>query len=164
MKIAHLFTAAILAVMLSQLPAQAAGKVTVNITASKEVVVSKNGQKVVKTVPAKKFAPGDIIIYAINYKNTGTEPATNAVIVDPVPEGTVYVTDSASGENADITYSIDNGKSYRKPTVLYYEIELAKGKKEKQVASPEMYTNIRWTIPTIPPGGSGKAGFKVRVK
>jgi uncharacterized repeat protein (TIGR01451 family) len=168
MKALPVITAVIIALMLLPAVAPAAvpagGKVTVNITTSKEVVVTKNGKREVKVVPAKKFAPGDIIIYTINYKNTGKEPATDAVIIDPVPEGTSYVTDSATGENADITYSIDGGKSYRKPTVLYYEVEATKGKKEKKVASPEMYTHIRWTVSSIPPGGGGKAGFKVRVK
>jgi hypothetical protein len=41
---------------------------------------------------------------------------------------------------------------------------LPNGKTEKRSASPEDYTHIRWTVNTIPAGGSGSVGFQVRMK
>ena len=158
-----LVSAAVIAVMLLPAIAMAAANIAVSITAEKEVIVTENGKKVVKAVPAKQFAPGDTIIYTVNYTNTGNETATKAVIDDPVPQGTAYMTNSATGEGADITFSIDKGKTYKKPTLLIYEVTVD-GKKEKKTASPDLYTNIRWTVATVPAGASGKVGFKVRVK
>jgi uncharacterized repeat protein (TIGR01451 family) len=155
--------AAVIAVMLVPAMALAAANVAVSITAAKQVTVKENGKKVVKVVPAKQFLPGDTIIYTVDYTNTGNEAATQAVIEDPVPQGTYYVTDSATGAGADITFSIDKGKTFQKPTLLFYEVAV-NGEKEKRTASPDLYTNIRWTVATIPAGASGKVGFKVKVK
>ena len=155
--------AAVVAVMLLPAMAMAAAKIVVSISAEKEVVVTENGKKVMKMAAAKEFVPGDTISYTINYTNTGNEAATNAVIDDPVPLGTAYVNDSATGTGADIMFSIDKGKTFKKPTLLFYEVDV-EGKKVKKTASPDLYTDIRWTITSIPAGASGKVGFKVRVK
>ena len=93
-----------------------------------------------------------------------SDPVFNAIINDPIPAGTSYVPDSATGEGTEITYSIDKGKSYKKATSLVYQVDAGNGKKEQRVASPEQYTNIRWTIGSLPAKGSGKVSFKVRVK
>jgi uncharacterized repeat protein (TIGR01451 family) len=158
-----LVAVAVMTVMLLPAMAMAAAKISVNITAEKEVVVTEKGTKVLKTVPAREFVPGDTISYTVSYVNTGNETATNAVIDDPVPQGTAYITDSATGVGTAITFSIDKGKTYKKPTLLFYEVDV-NGKTVKKTASPDLYTNIRWTIASIPAGASGKVGFKVRVK
>ena len=144
--------------------ALAAAKVSIKIKAEKEVVAIKGGKKETRIVPATKFAPNDLIIYTITYTNTGNEPATNAVVDDPIPAGTSYVPGSAKGEGTEIVFSIDKGKSFEKPTLLTYEVTGPAGKKEKQVAAPEAYTTVRWIVAHIPPKATGKLEFKVRVK
>ena len=142
----------------------AANNVDIKIKAEKIAVIVKDGKKIEKTVSAKKFQPGDTIFYTITYSNNSGEPAKDAVIDDPIPTGTTYIHESASGAGADISFSIDGGKTFKKPTLLMYQVEPSKGKKEQRVASPDQYTNIRWTLPLIPPKGSGKVSFKVMVK
>ncbi len=144
------------------MPIVAFADLTLSIKAEKEIAVVKNGKNELKRVKAKSFEPGDTVFYTISYKNTGTEVVTNAIIDDPVPKNTSYVQDSAVGADADITFSIDKGKSYKKPLMLSYEIKGKNG--EVRQAKPEEYTNIRWTISKVPPGGSGHVEFRVRVK
>jgi len=146
----------VIMVTLAAAVAFAAGEVSVSIKAEKQEVVVKNGKKLIQVVPAAKFAPGDTIIYTITYTNKGKEPAVNAIIDDPIPKGTSYVGGSATGAGAEVTFSIDGGKTYMKPS------ELTGG--DKKPLSPEKYTNIRWTVSQIPAGGNGKVGFKARVK
>lgn len=148
------------------LPAAALAKpqVTLNVTAEKEVTVVANGKKITKLVAAKKIAPNEVIVYSVNYANKGDETATNAVIEDPIPNGTVYIPDTAQADVSEPLFSIDKGKTYNKPTLLSYEVKLPNGKTERRLASSELYTNIRWTIKEIPAGASGKLKFKVRVK
>jgi uncharacterized repeat protein (TIGR01451 family) len=143
-------------------PLSAFADLTLNVKAEKEIAVVKNGKSELKRVKAKNFEPGDTIFYTISYKNTGTEVVTNAIIDDPVPKNTSYVQDSASGANADITFSIDNGKNYKKPLMLSYELKGKSG--EIRQAKPEEYTNIRWTVSKVQPGGSGQVEFRVKVK
>lgn len=138
--------------------------VSVSITAEKEVTVVKGGQKTTKKVAANSIEPGDVIFYTLNYINSGNEAATSVVLDDPIPLGTVYLPGSAFGDGAEITFSIDNGKSFKKPSLLVYELKSANGQKEKRTASPEEYTHIRWVIGKIEAGAKGTVGFQVRIK
>ncbi|MBU5612069.1 DUF11 domain-containing protein [Geomonas azotofigens] len=156
---------ATLTLMLAALPlaAWAQPKVTISIKAEKEVSVTAKGKAVKKRVAAKGVQPGEEIIYTLNYVNSGTEAAKNVVISDPVPAGTQYIPGSAS-ETGELTFSIDKGKTFKKPTLLTYEVKAGTGKSEKKVASPDEYTDVRWTIPQVPAGGKGAVSFKVKVK
>jgi uncharacterized repeat protein (TIGR01451 family) len=154
----------LLAALLAPALAAAASQVSVAITAEKEVTTTVNGQKVTRKVPATSIESRNTIFYTLSYVNGGDEPANNATLDDPIPQGAVYVPGSAYGEGAEITYSIDGGKTFKKPSLLTYEIKQVNGKVEKHTASPEEYTHIRWVIRTIPAGSTGKVGFQVRVK
>ncbi len=166
MKIKTTLTLSLLTTLLL-LPALAlaAGNIDVKIKAEKLAVVIKDGKKITRFVPTTKLQPGDTIQYSITYSNNGTEPVVEAIINDPIPAGTVYITDSAKGEGTEITFSIDNGKTFKKPTLLFYETTSGTGVKEQRTASPDQYTNIRWTVSKpIPPKGKGKVFFQVKVK
>jgi uncharacterized repeat protein (TIGR01451 family) len=134
--------------------------ISVNMKAEKEVTVNK----VTKMVPADKINSGDVIFYTVHYVNSGDESATDAFLDDPIPKGTVYIPGSAFGDKAEINFSIDDGKTFKKPSLLTYEVKAPNGKMEKKVASPEQYSHIRWTVSVIPSRGGGQVGFKVRVK
>lgn len=138
--------------------------VTVAIKAEKEIVIKENGQEVRKIVSATETLSGEIITYTLSYINNGDASATSVVLNDPIPTGTTYVFGSATETGVDLAFSIDKGRSFKKPSMLTYEMPLPNGGKEKRVASPEQYTDIRWTIATIPPGGKGFVTFKVKVK
>ncbi len=155
--------AVITVVLLSAIVAFAAPNVEIKIRAEKEKVVTKEGKKEKKMVIAKETAPCDIIHYTILYRNTGNEDATAAVISDPIPEGAIYIPGTAT-EIGELTFSIDGGKTFKKPSLLTYEIKGSDGKTQKRVASPEEYTHIRWVIDRIPAGTNGKVSFQVKVK
>ncbi len=134
--------------------------ISVSVKAEKEVIVNKEK----KMVEAKEINSGDVIFYTMNYVNSGDTAATNAVLDDPIPKGTVYLDGTALGKDAEITFSNDGGKTFKKPSLLTYEIKLPSGKIKKRTASPEQYTHIRWTIGMVPAHGSGHVVFQVRVK
>ena len=157
------FTVAALMLVAMPLAAWAQPKVEISIKAEKEVTVTAKGKQVKRKIAAKGVQPGEEIIYTLNYSNSGTESAKDVVISDPIPEGTAYLPGSAS-EVGDLTFSIDKGKSFKKPTLLTYEVKGSDGKVLKKVATPEDYTDIRWTIPSIPAGGKGSVSFRVKVK
>ena len=138
-------------------------KIAITIKAQKEVTVTVQGKHVKKLISAKGVHPGEEIVYTLSYVNSGTEAAKDVVISDPIPAGTAFIPGSAS-ETGDLAFSIDNGRSYKKPTLLTYELKGGDGKTVKKVATPEDYTDIRWTIPTVAAGGRGSVNFKVKVK
>lgn len=158
-----LIIAALVAFLALPLAAWAQPKVGITITAEKEVVVVEKGKQVTKLVKTKDIQPDKKIVYTLSYSNTGDETATNVIISDPIPAGTVYIAGSAT-ERGGVTFSIDHGKSFDKSTLLTYEVTTATGKKEKRIAAPEDYTDIQWIIATVPAGGKGSVSFRVKVK
>ena len=134
--------------------------VSISMKAEKEVMVNKEK----KMVAAEEINSGDMIFFTLSYVNSGDDAATNAVLDDPIPQGTTYITGSAFGKDAEITFSIDGGKTFKKPSLLTYDIKNRDGSLEKRTASPEQYTHIRWTVSVIPAHGSGQVGFQVRMK
>jgi len=153
----------LLAALLIPAAAFAKPQVTISVAAEKEVTVVNQGKKSVKLVPATKIAPNEVIVYTVHYANKGDETATNAVIEDPIPKGTVYLADGSTG-TPEPEFSIDHGKSYNKATLLSYEVKLPSGKIERHQATSSDYTNIRWIIKEIPAGSSGNLKFRVKVK
>ena len=163
MQLKKIVVAALAATLFFPLSALAKPQVNLGITAEKEVTVTENGQTVTKRMPAGEAAPGETVIYTIHFENIGDSAATNVVVNDPIPEGTTYVPGSAT-ETGEVTFSIDGGKTFKKPSLLTYEVTTPSGSKEKRTASPEQYTNVRWQIPAIPPQGKGEVSFRVQVK
>jgi uncharacterized repeat protein (TIGR01451 family) len=139
-------------------------KISVSMTAEKEVIEVINGKQVTKRVAAKAADPGEKLIFTLQYKNEGNEKATNVKVDNPIPENTVYVVGSGIGKNSNMLFSIDGGKTYKQPSLLTYEETLPDGKKVKKQASPEQYTHVRWVINEVLPGKDGTVGFQVRMK
>jgi uncharacterized repeat protein (TIGR01451 family) len=146
------------AILLFAGAALAKPRVVIAIQQFKEVADGKG----VKLVPATAANPGDIVEYQLAYRNEGDEPATNAVIEDPIPKGTTYLANSAGGD-AEITFSNDKGQTFAPPVRLTYEVKLPSGAVEKRTATPAEYTNVRWTVKQVPAGAGGKVSFRVRV-
>lgn len=140
-------------------------ELVLTLSAQKEVVgKGPDGKSKTEWQDVKTGNPGDVIRYTIAYRNGGKSDARDAVIVDPVPKGTTYIPGSAAGEGAQITFSLD-GKTFQAPPQLKYKVRQPDGSEASLVASPDMYTHIRWTfLKPVPPEGKGAVSFKVKVR
>lgn len=152
-----------LVVMLLPGLALAAPKVVLDLKAEKEITVEENGKQVVKKVIADKVESGKEVFYTLVYKNEGDVAATNVEIRNKIPKNSVYLLDSAWGEGADIRFSIDSGKTFKKPSLLVYEVKGQDGKVTQKKATPEIYTDVMWVVKEIPAGKAGQVGFNVKV-
>lgn len=153
----------VLSLLLVPFLAFAAPQVSIDLKAEVEKEVKEGEKMVKKRVDATEVLPGSEVFYTLTYKNSGDEAAKDVEVKNRVPENTIYVLDSAYGEGADIQFSVDNGVTYKKPSLLFYEVKGDKGKIEKKMISPEKYTDVLWVIKEIPAGKSGSVGFRVRV-
>ena len=115
--------------------------------------------------PADSARPGDIILYELTYKNISNEPIKNLIPQIPIPHNTVYIEGSAiSTIPADVEFSIDGGKTFKKPPIFYY-VKKPNGEMVRKKATPDMYTNIRWKLKRdLNPQEIVKLSFKVKVK
>ena len=108
-------------------------------------------------------APGDVLRYTINGKNTGGSPANNLAVTQPIPDSMSYKLNSATSDNnADITYSVDGGETFvAKPTI---KITSEDGTVQERPAPAEAYTHVRWNFPTVTPELGATAMYEVQVQ
>ena len=160
--IAHLLAVA-LVIQLAAFPAIAQqNPILVKNVAETEVEV-KNPQGVVekKRVPLDKATPGTEVIYTTTFTNQGSKPAGNIAITNPVPANTTFVGSSAFGDNTDVTFSIDGGKTYAPADKL--RVRTPEGR--ERAAVPSDYTHIRWTYQgDLAPARTGSAGFRAVIQ
>jgi uncharacterized repeat protein (TIGR01451 family) len=120
---------------------EAAGRLTIKAIAEVESKSTAHGREVVKLIPADRVVPGDQVIYTLEVRNTGA--ALEApVVVHPVPEHMRYVADSAVGPGAEVSYSVDAGRSFDRAENL--KVPGKDGEPRPAVAAD--YTHIRWRL------------------
>lgn len=162
-KILTIFILMILTLFSSYAEAQK-GSLTLQMTAEKEIiVVNEKGEKEIKLIPVSSTTviPGDEVIYTIYYENIGKEPATDAVISNPLPEHMLYTNGSAEGKGTKVEFSVDGGRKFDIPENL--KIKGADGK--ERLAGSADYTHVRWLlIKPVEPGSKGSVLFRAKVK
>lgn len=102
----------------------------------------EQGREVPKLTPAKRVVPGDQVIYTLEVRNTGATAVVAPTVTNPVPAHMLYVADSAAGPGAEVTYSVDGGRSFDRPENL--KVLGTDGHSRRALAKD--YTHIRWQL------------------
>lgn len=159
-------TCVLLAFAAAALPAHAqgngaAGKIELrNVAEVEKVVQTAAGKTETKRVPAEKAPPGAEVIYTSTFRNNGSKPAGNIVIVNPIPAHTTLVGGSAAGDNTEITFSADGGKAWAPADKV--RVRGADGK--ERPAGLSEFTHVRWAYRgELAPGKQGAVSFRVTV-
>lgn len=161
----HALLGVVLSVLLISITStEAAGNNSLKATSLAQIEVEvqgSDGKKHLERVPVLQAVPGTALIFSTTFENTEKRPASDIVITIPLPENTVYQAGSAYGDDTDITFSLDGGKSFNMPESL--KILDADG--VEQIAQPDAYTNIRWKYrKQLPAGATGEVGFRVIIR
>ncbi|MEM1175987.1 MAG: hypothetical protein AAGA33_09270 [Pseudomonadota bacterium] len=141
--------------------AQQEGTLDVQTTVEK-VQVSTNaaGEEVTELVPAETVVPGERVIYTTSFRNTGSDPADNVVITNPISENLLYVEGSAFGPGLELEFSVDGGQTFAAAESL----TVIEGDAERS-ATPDDYTHIRWSMPgSLDTGAQGIVRFSAILK
>lgn len=137
--------------------AQAGSPIHIDSSAYQEVeVTAADGTTSIKLEPAASIAPGGVVVYEIKYRNNGTQAATNVAINNPVAEELVFLEASV----APSAVSVDGGAHFGN----LGDLTVAGEDGASRPAQPADITNLRWTVATLAPGGSGQVSFRARVK
>ncbi|WGL18477.1 hypothetical protein PVT68_09300 [Microbulbifer bruguierae] len=119
-----------------------------------------SGAQVTKLEQAERVQPGQEVVFIISYRNTGEKPAENLVVNNRVPNGMVYVAESAQGEDARIEVSVD-GKGFGALETL--QVTEADGSMRAALASDVVA--LRWTLQgAVAPGASGSVRYRAVLK
>lgn len=139
--------------------AHAQGTIELKNTAELETQVkTADGKVEKKRGPAEKALPGTVVIYTTTFKNVGPKPTGGIVIKNPVPANTTLVAASAWGENTDLTYSADGGKTW----FAVDKVKTTGADGKERPAGITEFTHVRWSLRgELPPGQQGEVGFRV---
>jgi uncharacterized repeat protein (TIGR01451 family) len=130
---------------------------------SEKVVIEKaaDGTETEKLVPTDQVLPGDIVQYRLICTNSGTEPAGNVKIGNPVPDNTRYIEGSASTDGMKLLFSADGGKTF----VPYADLTVEDGTVGKRPAKAEEITHVQWIlIKPLLPEGVKEVTYRVRLE
>jgi uncharacterized repeat protein (TIGR01451 family) len=115
-------------------------------------------------VETNKVYPAQTVQYKLIYTNTSDAPLQGLKLIGPIPDNTVYLADSAeAGQDLTPQFSIDAGMTFG-PEPLVYIFTRPDGGREERVATPDMYTHVRWLIDTLAPAESRTLRYRVLVK
>jgi uncharacterized repeat protein (TIGR01451 family) len=152
-----------------QAQAPASSPIQLQLEAEQKLVtMNEKGQEITSWKALEESSvvqPGDIVRFTVKTQAENNQPVQNFVITQPIPPQTIYVLNTAISTKsmpADVTYSIDNGKSFLgNPTV---QVTLPNGTVETQPAPAEAYTHIRWIFPEQGVPSQIEASYQVKVK
>ena len=152
----------LVALMAPAAQAQEEGGVKLTSTILRQVEVeNEKGEKGIDLVPVEKAVPGEELIIQVSYTNSGSKPAENIVIVNPVPDQMIYVAGSATGDVTLATFSTDGGKTFDLPEKLTFTDEEG----NEKPAPAELYTHIRFRrIDALAPGQTDTVFFHAVLK
>jgi uncharacterized repeat protein (TIGR01451 family) len=105
-----------------------------------------------KLVPASRAVPGDALVYALAYRNSGSQAAADVVLDNPVPANVVYRGGGAGGEPE---VSVD-GRSFA--SIAQLTVTDADGRRRPARLADVKF--VRWHLATpIPAGAAGEVSF-----
>jgi uncharacterized repeat protein (TIGR01451 family) len=119
-----------------------ANPIAIKAVAEVEVRTLEKGHETSKLVPADRVVPGDRLFYTLQVLNTDAAPVAAPTVTYPVPEHMEYVADSAIGPGAEVSFSVDAGRSFDSPEKL--KVRTPEGSLRPAVAAD--YTHIRWQL------------------
>lgn len=113
-------------------------------------------QKILLEEP-KIVVPGDRLVFVLNYRNAGAQPADRFVITNPMPSAVRF---ADAGDTRPLL-SVDGGKQWG----LLSDLSIPMADGTRRAAQPADVTHIRWAFRNpIPVGGAGKLMFRGIVK
>ena len=105
----------------------------------------------------KVVVPGDRLVFVLNYRNAGAQPADKFVITNPLPSAVRF----ADAGDTRPQVSVDGGKQWG----LLADLSIPMTDGTRRAAQPADVTHIRWAFQNpIPVGGTGKLMFRGVVK
>lgn len=143
---------------LAPAPALASNQVALdNNVFIERIQTDANGRQRVLLEEPKVVIPGDRLVFVLNYRNAGTQPAEKFVITNPLPSAVQF---ADAGDTRPLV-SVDGGKAWG----LLDDLTVATADGTPRAAQPADVTHLRWAFQKpIPAGGAGKLMFRGVVK
>lgn len=121
------------------------------------VTTDTQGKQRILLEEPKVVVPGDRLVFVLNYRNAGAQPADKFVITNPLPDAVRF---ADAGDTRPLV-SVDGGQGWGRLD----ELTVAQPDGTRRPAQPADVTHLRWAFQKpIPAGASGKLMFRGVVK
>ena len=115
-----------------------------------------NGRPRRTLASASRAAPGDQLVFVVNYRNEGREPVQGIALTKPVPRGTLLTASDPS-----MQVSVDGGQRWGRLDELWLPTPLGGTRR----AVPADITHVRWTMPTrLSPGETARLSYRATMR
>ena len=136
---------AVLALLAGLCPDPARADVELSLSAIRETVeFPADGSMVIHREPVRRLRSGDTLEIVLHYVNNSDDPAENVRLDNPVPEGTLYQSGSATDGEAQLMVSRDGGATW-----------------DREGTETTGVTNLRWTIERLDGRAEGEVRFRL---
>ena len=116
-----------------------------------KVIVEQGREKHVMVEPTV-VVPGDKLVFATAYRNTGAIAVNNFIVTNPIPVGVMLAPDGV----VQAEVSVDGGKVWGK----LVNLTVAGPGGAKRPAQSGDVTHVRWTLPVLAPGATGTLTYR----
>ena len=131
------------------------------IAEQRVVEPTANGGTSVRYVPASQVRLGEQVHYTLQVRNISSAAVSDAVVVRALPHNTRYITSSAVGPGADVSFSTDGGATFA--TAQRLTISTYVGPPRR--ATADEYTHIRWRLRhPLAPGATALLRFRAEFR
>lgn len=115
-----------------------------------------NGRSRRTLASTSRAAPGDQLVFVVNWRNEGREPVQGVALTNPIPRGTLLTAPDPS-----MQVSVDGGQRWGRLEDLWLPTPLGGTRR----ALPADITHIRWTMPTrLSPGETARLSYRATMR
>lgn len=120
------------------------------------VSLDASGKEVTELVEPNTIVPGDRLIFGTDYNNGSDEAVNNFVVTNPLPPAVRLAPDA----DTRLIVSVDGGKSFGTLSQLSVMAEDGGSRPADQAD----VTHVRWTLPSVAPGESGRLEYPAIIR
>ena len=120
------------------------------------VSLDASGKEVTELVEPNTIVPGDRLIFGTDYNNGSDEAVDNFVVTNPLPPAVRLAPDA----DTTLIVSVDGGKSFG--TLSQLSVIAEDGGSRPAIQAD--VTHLRWTLPSVAPGESGRLEYPAIIR
>jgi uncharacterized repeat protein (TIGR01451 family) len=119
-----------------------------------------NGRARRTLAAANRLAPGDRLVFIVNYRNQGSAPVNGFTVTNPVPTHIRIAPAQFAAPSDGMQVSVDGGAHWGRLADFSLPTPLGGTRR----ATPEDVTHVRWTLRAIAPGDGGRIAWRAVVR
>lgn len=121
-----------------------------------KIVTEADGKQRTELVEPNTIVPGDRLVFGTDYANNGAEAVKNFVVTNPLPAAVRLAPDA----DPALEVSVDGGKTWGRLASL----TIANADGTARPATNDDVTHVRWALPSIAPGASGRLTYPAIIR